>query len=160
KAYPVSDLLLQAAQRVQSTPWQTGLAEGPRPSVRFGPIASGDKVDASNTVIPAIAEFFDRALGIEMEASGAVVACLQTFPRAEFFMVRGVSDLADPAKDTAPVKGMRARACAVAARFARALVESGLTASVTRVPYAALDSLLSEEAGTSRPTVTARFELE
>lgn len=51
-------------------------------------------------------------------------ACYESAERPKFLMIRGVSDLADEAKDTAGVQYWRRYACAVAARFAINLIRS------------------------------------
>ena len=63
---------------------------------------------------------------VEMEAGGAALACFDApQPRPDFFMVRGVSDLADAKKDCARVKAWRCYACDVAAAFTIGLLQSG-----------------------------------
>lgn len=61
-----------------------------------------------------------------MEAGGAASAAFQATPAPGFFMIRGVSDLADPEKDTPGVNCWREYACDVAASFFVGLLKSGL----------------------------------
>ena len=46
-----------------------------------------------------IATFGPSLIGVEMEAGGVASAAFQAASRPGFFMVRGVSDVADPDKD-------------------------------------------------------------
>ena len=93
------------------------------PTVRFGNIASGDKVDARGETITKFGQTWPNLIGIEMEAGGAAVAALQAAYKPKFFMVRCVSDLADNRKDT--VGNWWQYACDVAAAFAIALLKRG-----------------------------------
>ena len=60
-----------------------------------------------------------------MEAGGAAAAMFQAAIAPGFFMVRGVSDLADSKKNSARVKKWRPYACDIAAAYAIALIKSG-----------------------------------
>jgi nucleoside phosphorylase len=120
--------LLEAAANFPDPGWPAlALPRRPRkgqPTRRLGPIATGDKVDAAG-VLTRYRGAWPRLIGIEMEAGGAATAAFQSAHRPGFFMVRGVSDLADPKKDSASVGLWRTYACAVAAGYAVALLRSG-----------------------------------
>ncbi|HEX8199649.1 MAG TPA: NACHT domain-containing protein, partial [Isosphaeraceae bacterium] len=120
--------LLEAAANFPDPGWPVlPLPRRPRkgqPTRRIGPIATGDKVDAAG-VLHRYRGAWPKLIGIEMEAGGAAAAVFQSAHRPGFFMVRGVSDLADPAKDSASVGRWRTYACAVAASYAVALLRSG-----------------------------------
>ena len=90
----------------------------------FGNIASGDKVVALAKILEKYRESWRNLIGVEMEAGGVASACFQSPIKPGFFMIRGVSDLADESKDTARVEGWREYACDVAAAFTAALIEA------------------------------------
>jgi 5'-methylthioadenosine/S-adenosylhomocysteine nucleosidase len=92
-------------------------SEGHQPRLHFGPIASGDKVIASSSVLAEYRNVWPALIGVEMEAAGVASACFSAARPPEFFMVRGVSDLADPHKDSAEVAHARPYACDVAATY-------------------------------------------
>ncbi|WP_309891521.1 hypothetical protein [Archangium sp.] len=92
-------------------------SEGHPPRLHFGPIASGDKVIASSSVLAEYRNVWPALIGVEMEAAGVASACFSAARPPEFFMVRGVSDLADPHKDSAEVAHARPYACDVAATY-------------------------------------------
>jgi nucleoside phosphorylase len=88
-------------------------------------ICTGNKVIA-NGLLEGYRHVWARLVGVEMEAGGAVKAAFQAASAPGFFMVRGVSDLADPAKDDARTESWRAYACDVAAAYMLGLLKSGL----------------------------------
>ncbi len=120
--------LLEAAADFPDPGWSAlPLPRRPRkgqPTRLIGPIATGDKVDAAG-VLNRYRGAWPKLIGIEMEAGGAASAAFQSAHRPGFFMIRGVSDLANPDKDSATVGRWRAYACAVAAGYAVALLRSG-----------------------------------
>jgi nucleoside phosphorylase len=95
------------------------------PTVRFGPVASGDKVIAYGEALDSLREVWSKLIGVEMEAGGVALRALQTTWKPGFFMVRGVSDLADEHKGTATVDEWRPYACDIAAAYTIALLKSG-----------------------------------
>ena len=95
-----------------------------KPKQVFGPICTGDKVIA-NGLIDEYREVWSKLIGVEMEAGGTASAAFQAANSPGFFMIRGVSDLADRAKDSSDVMSWRAYACDVAASYAIALLRSG-----------------------------------
>ena len=95
------------------------------PSRHIGTIATGDKVIAVDDLLTKYSATWPKLIGVEMEAGGAAAAAFQTAEQVGFFMVRGVSDLADSKKVSARVKAWRAYACDVAAAYAIALLQSG-----------------------------------
>lgn len=128
KVYPTTPRLLSAAQNLGTSAWQK-LISVPRPvkgtpRKYIGPIASGDKVVAANDVLMRLLEDWPKLIGIEMEAGGVAVAAFQASNPAGFFMIRGVSDLADEAKGSAKVEQWRSYACDVAAAYTIALIKS------------------------------------
>jgi len=129
QVHRVDPRLLGAAQNVIGDKWQQ-LLEQERPGGRgkptqvFGPICTGDKVIA-NGLIDAYREVWSKLIGVEMEAGGTASAAFQAANSPGFFMIRGVSDLADGAKDSSDVMSWRAYACDIAASYAVALLRSG-----------------------------------
>jgi nucleoside phosphorylase len=65
------------------------------PRRHIGSIASGDKVIAFGEVLTTYQNVWPKLLGVEMEAAGVATAAFQATNKPGFFMVRGVSDLAD-----------------------------------------------------------------
>lgn len=121
--------LLTAAKNLRVSAW-TSLIKTSRPTTgapkrHTGPIASGDKVIAVNEVLEQLRGTWPKMVGVEMEAGGAATAAFNSSDKPGFFMVRGVSDLADEKKGSASVEKWRAYACDVAAAFAIALLRSG-----------------------------------
>ncbi len=91
----------------------------------IGPIASGDKVIAFGAALEQYRQHWATLIGVEMEAAGVATAVSQAAKPPGFFMVRGVSDLADANKDSKHVGKWRAYACHVAAAYTVALLQGG-----------------------------------
>jgi nucleoside phosphorylase len=70
--------------------------EGQRPTIRYGSLASLDEVVSSNDWIDRLCRAWPKLLGTEMEAGG-VCAAASVF-NMKVSVIRGISDLADPAK--------------------------------------------------------------
>jgi nucleoside phosphorylase len=127
QVFPTDPLLLGIACNLTAGEWQ-GLVAAKRPGGRgapgrhTGPIASGDKVIAFDEALAKYRDTWSKLIGVEMEAGGVAVSALQAAARPRFFMVRGVSDLADKEKGTARVEKWRAYACDVAAAYAFAIL--------------------------------------
>lgn len=121
--------LLNACNNFRSASWQELIKikrpDRGKPSRHTGPIASGDKVIAFSDVLARYQDVWPKLLGVEMEAAGVATATVQSPDRPGFFMVRGVSDLADENKGSSDVKKWRSYACDAAASFAIALLQSG-----------------------------------
>jgi nucleoside phosphorylase/predicted Rossmann-fold nucleotide-binding protein len=98
--------------------------EAGKPRIHLGPIASGDKVVAARSVLAEYSNVWPSLIGVEMEAAGVASACFAAARQPEFFMIRGVSDLADGDKNTAAVDAWRPYACDVAATYAIELLKS------------------------------------
>lgn len=96
-----------------------------KPRLHFGPVATGDKVIADEAVLRKLKETVPKLTGVEMEAWGVATAAFQASHPRRFFMIRGISDLADAEKDSAAVDDWRPYACDVAAAYAIALLRSG-----------------------------------
>lgn len=128
-AHQVDQRLLAAARNFRAEDCLGLLTERrPEPGAtrrHIGPIASGDKVMASSQVLAQYTNGWPALIGIEMEAGGVAVASLQAPIQPGFFMIRGVSDLADESKGSELVERWRPYACDVAASYAIALLESG-----------------------------------
>jgi nucleoside phosphorylase len=83
--------------------------------VHFGPIASGDQVVASSSVVKRLIENEPRLLGIEMEGAGVAAAIKHEEQPTTYITIRGIADLADEAKGDLWI----GKACAAAASFAK-----------------------------------------
>lgn len=94
------------------------------PRIHVGPIASGDKVVAVQSVLDEYRNVWPALIGVEMEAAGVASACFAAAAQPEFFMVRGVSDLADEAKNSPEVGAFRRYACDVAATYVVELIKN------------------------------------
>lgn len=125
----VDPRLIGAVQNYTTKSWQD-LIDVERPDDRapkrhIGTIVTGDKVIAVDDLLAKYTAMWPKLVGVEMEAGGAAAAAFQTADQVGFFMVRGVSDLADSKKASSRVKNWRAYACDVAAAYAIALLRSG-----------------------------------
>ena len=69
------------------------------PHVYYGVVLTGDKVVADTDFITELQTSWSRALGVEMESYGASMAVEYSNPRADFLMVKAISDMADKDKD-------------------------------------------------------------
>lgn len=131
----VSPALLAAARQVGVKDWQPFVHEqrpkDGNPKRHLGPICTGDKVIA-NGLMDQYREIWTKLIGVEMEAGGVASAAFQASSAPGFFMVRGVSDLADPAKDEGGTVSWRAYACDVAAAYVEAFLKSGPVLPVSR----------------------------
>ena len=87
-----------------------------KPRLHFGPMVSGNVVVARKRMVDSLRKTHPKVIGIEMEAWGVLSAVEQ---KIAFFMVRGVSDLADVNKDDS----WRAYARDTAASYAIALLQ-------------------------------------
>lgn len=128
---PVSGRLLAAARNVDARAWRR-LIKKRRPTpgtgkstTHIGPVATSDTLVADEQLLGDLLHHYPKLIGMEMEAGGTTIATHEAASRPEFFMVRGVSDLADDKRASDEVKTWRPYACHVAAAFAVALLESG-----------------------------------
>lgn len=129
KVQPADTRLVQAAQNFSGDGWNA-LMTVPRPDTDkptrlVGPMATGDKVVQRKALVNELLSYWPKLVGLEMEAGGVASACFQAPSHPGFFMVRGVSDLADENKGKVGVKKWRSYASDVAASYAIALLRSG-----------------------------------
>ncbi len=127
--FTVDQRLLSAAQNLEEREWLPLVSE-PRPQagaplIHIGPVASGDRVIAYRAGMDALRDVWSKLVGVEMEAGGVALSAAQSVKQPGFFMVRGVSDLADAHKNSVEVGAWRAYACDVAAAYAIGLLKSG-----------------------------------
>lgn len=128
QGFRVNTRLLNEARSFRSDDWKHCI-DTPRPrqgypQVHYGIVFTGDKVIA-NDLLSEYQRTWDCLIGVEMEAGGTALAAFQAPGAPGFFMIRGVSDLADPTKNTKLVEKWRAYACDVAASFTIAFLQSG-----------------------------------
>lgn len=115
----------QARQVARAGAWTRRVARAVPgvPMVRFRPIIAGDVVLSSRTGPQR--EFIDRsyddAAAVEMEGAG--VARAAHLNESPTLIIRGISDLADSAKEDMDSQGWQERAAANAAAFALELIE-------------------------------------
>jgi nucleoside phosphorylase len=126
--HKASRRLYAAALNVIGDAWTKRIAT-PRPNdglprIHVGPIASGDKVVAVQSVLDEYRNVWPALVGVEMEAAGVASACFAAATQPEFFMVRGVSDLADEAKNAPTTAPYRPYACHVAAAYVVELIRN------------------------------------
>jgi len=104
-----SDLMLYGrAHHYEAAEWK-GEIQVPRPdatgeaaalpSVRFGPIACGELVVASNEVLENIKRQCPKMIGVAMEGAGAAKGVFSHGRPPRFLEIRGVSDYAGPDKN-------------------------------------------------------------
>lgn len=115
--------LLDAAQNMTQSEWRAEITiarpgDG-QPRRLVGPVATGDKVVARKALLNKLRADWPKLIGIEMEAGGAAAAAFHSAQKPGFFMVRGVSDLADAHKND----DWREYACDVAAAYTIALLK-------------------------------------
>jgi len=126
--HKASRRLYAAALNVIGDAWTKHIAtnrpnEG-LPRIHVGPIASGDKVVAVQSVLDEYRNVWPTLIGVEMEAAGVASACFAAAKQPEFFMVRGVSDLADERKNAPGMEVFRRYACEVAAAYVVELIRN------------------------------------
>ena len=124
----VDPRLLGAAKQMDADDWQPLISairpKAGKPSEHFGAICTGDKIIA-NGLLDEYAHVWTKLIGVEMEAGGAASAAFQSAKATGFFMVRGVSDLADGDKDMPQTQSWRNYACDIAAAYTVGLLRSG-----------------------------------
>jgi nucleoside phosphorylase len=128
QVHRVDQRLLIAAQNFRADKWQETSARRPNrrpPEVHFGPICTGDKVIADMSLTEQFREVWAKLIGVEMEAGGVANAASQAVRAPGFFMVRGVSDLADPRKESRTIRRWRKYACEIAAAWTIEFLKSG-----------------------------------
>jgi nucleoside phosphorylase len=84
-------------------------------------ICTGNKVIA-NDLAAQYREVWHLLIGVEMEAGGVAGAAFSCVDPPGFFMIRGVSDLADADKDDPKTAQRRKYPCDVAATYAISLL--------------------------------------
>jgi len=128
QVHRVDPRLLGAARNLRGDGWlqlvTSARPDAGTPRRHIGPVCTGDKVIA-NSLLDDYRDIWEKLIGVEMEAGGTASAAFQAANHPGFFMVRGVSDLADAAKDSGEVQQWRAYACDVAAAYAIGLLQSG-----------------------------------
>jgi nucleoside phosphorylase len=127
--YKADPRLIAAARALRERGWQRteGRPDAGLASCHFGPVASGDKVIATSAGMARLLEHWPALLGVEMEAGGVCAAIQASGHRPGFLMVRGVSDHADAAKDSAKVGLWRKYASDISASYLGALLRNGPT---------------------------------
>jgi nucleoside phosphorylase/ankyrin repeat protein len=128
QVYPVDQRLLIEAQNFTDRNWPDCLSAlrptSGRPKVHFGPICTGNKVWADESLAAQYRDVWSKLVGVEMEAGGVANAALQSGKNPGFFMIRGVSDLADKDKDANSTRVWREYACRVAAAYTIAFLRT------------------------------------
>ncbi len=150
QVYRVDQRLLIAAQNFNSEKWKKTTARRYNkkiPTVQFGPICTGNKIIADSSLADQLREVWAKLIGVEMEASGVANAASQSAYQLGFFMIRGVSDLADGNKSSRYVKRWRPYACEIAAAYTVEFLKSG------PVPARNIDSSISKINSHSLPEV-------
>ncbi|MBL8470420.1 MAG: hypothetical protein JNM98_01360, partial [Rhodocyclaceae bacterium] len=128
QTHTVDRRLLIAAQNFDGGDFRSTQAarfDDAEPALHFGPICTGNKVLADDSLAQQLREVWVKMIGVEMEAAGVANAASQSARQPGFFMVRGVSDLADSSKDSIDVKRWRPYACEIAAAWAIEFLKSG-----------------------------------
>ena len=158
KVHPVDPRLLLAAQNFAFSPTKLQatrpVTEG-GPRTHFGPICTGNKVIADSTLATEFQSVWRKLIGVEMEAGGVANSVMQAVSKPGFFMVRGVSDLADAAKDSELTARWRGYACEVAAAWTIDFLESGPVPALSKVvdSSAEADPPKHANAGVAKPAL-------
>jgi len=105
---PCDRLLFDRARAYRATDWCQSIdltrpdgqpIDTVPPRVRFGPIASGEKVVADATTLDELRRECPKLAALAMEGAGVARAAAVAYDRPRFLEVRGVSDYASPDKD-------------------------------------------------------------
>lgn len=97
--------LVQSMRMFKSDSWTSYLkrafpgSEYKKPNVYSGIVLSGNKVIANNEEIKRFKKTWDKALAVEMEASGIAAALYQMKNAPSFVMVKAICDFADSEKN-------------------------------------------------------------
>jgi nucleoside phosphorylase len=137
QVHPVDQRLLIAAQNHAGGDLADTAAKRPEPGpprVHIGPVCTGNKVVADDSLADQFRETWVKLIGVEMEAGGVANAVAQSARRPGFFMIRGVSDLADADKDSDGVKTWRTYACEIAAAWTLDWLKSGPVTAGAQLP--------------------------
>ena len=120
--------LLGAAHALARETWVRTLSElrlvAGEPTQHVGPIATGDKVVASDGFLSQLRSYHPGLIGVEMESGGVAAAAFQAADSPGFLMVKAVSDLADADKGAPQVETWRRYAREIAAGYVAALLRS------------------------------------
>jgi nucleoside phosphorylase/ankyrin repeat protein len=162
QVYRADQRLLTAARNFTDSDWMRSVAAvrptPGQPKVHIDPICTGNKVVADESLAAQLREVWSKLIGVEMEAAGVASAALQSANRPGFFMVRGVSDLADKEKDADTTKSWREYACRVAATYAIAFLRTGpVPIAVPRTPDDVRTAARLKLAAMSIPYSAAEF---
>lgn len=157
RVYEPDRRLFARAQHISG--WESEIqAVRPVPGVPkrlVGVVASGDKVIARGDAFSDLRRHFPKLMAVEMEAAGVQLAALAVAPPCGVLMIRGISDLADEAKDSANVKEWRSYACDVAAAFAVALLKDGPLPPPRKEVLSPLSSSPPDSAAAASPVSNA-----
>ena len=157
QVHQVDQRLLIAAQNHAGGDLADTAARRPepgRPRVHIGPICTGNKVVADDSLADQLREVWIKLIGVEMEAGGVANAVAQSARRPGFFMIRGVSDLADADKDSDEVKPWRPYACEIAAAWTLEWLKSGPVTAGAHLPSTQRQQSPTPAVGTPKPAPT------
>ena len=101
----------------RTIPWPDGQSGRVSPQVHFGVVASGEKVIADTITVPKLQSSWEKLIGVEMEGFGTALAVYQADSAPAMFMVKGISDWANPNKNDAWEDAWQAYAADVAAAY-------------------------------------------
>jgi nucleoside phosphorylase len=94
--------LLDGLLNLRDSTWKERLPPRPdgniRPQIHFGPIASGDKVIASDTAVTQLLAIHPKLIAVEMESAGVASAAFSAMKRIGFLTIRAICDFADATK--------------------------------------------------------------
>jgi nucleoside phosphorylase len=132
RSFPASHFWLSLAKSLKGSDWSSDLTVSRpdsttgrvSPCAHVGAFASGEKVIKSKRSVRDLKKVWGQLVGIEMEGLGVAVACHQSSPPTDFFVVKSICDWADPKKDD----HWQAYAADTAAAFAKRLIVSARSA--------------------------------
>ncbi|KEY51266.1 hypothetical protein EN41_06105 [Agrobacterium tumefaciens] len=107
-SYMSDPLLIDRAMHMHlGSAWRARLPQRPDncassatvPAVHFAPVASGDKVIASEADVKSLILLHPKLAAVEMEGGGVAASAMAAARRIGFFMVRSICDFADDSKN-------------------------------------------------------------
>ena len=128
RQFPCDPSLLDAALNMPCTEWRDGLPSRPdnqpqspeHPMVHYGPLASGEKVIASDDASGRLLRYQPDLVGVEMESAGVASAALGAVRKIGFLAIRSICDFADHKKNA----DWQGYAAETAATFVRAFLRN------------------------------------
>lgn len=135
QVYRTSRKLLAAAREISQADWihdisvprPDGTTGRVGPQTHFGSVASGEKVITDSDFVGSLKEGWPELIGVEMEGLGVALAVEDAGSSADFLLVKGICDWADPDKND----DWQEYAADASAAFASALIRRSADSTKT-----------------------------